>query len=40
MKTTYFRLTKSENEIMELLWREGRPLLRDRRHLLAHGRRI
>lgn len=28
MKTTYFRLTKSENEIMELLWREGRPLSR------------
>lgn len=28
MKTTYFRLTKGENEIMELLWREGRPLSR------------
>ena len=28
MKTTYLRLTKSENEIMELLWREGRPLSR------------
>ena len=28
MNTTYFRLTKSENEIMELLWREGRPLSR------------
>ena len=30
MKTTYFRLTKSENEIMELLWREGRPLSRSK----------
>lgn len=28
MKQKYFRLTKSENEIMELLWKEGRPLSR------------
>ena len=28
MNKTYFRLTKSENEIMELLWKEGRPLSR------------
>lgn len=28
MMKSYFRLTKSENEIMELLWREGRPLSR------------
>lgn len=28
MKKLYFRLTKSENEIMELLWREDRPLSR------------
>lgn len=24
----YFRLTKSENEIMELMWKEGHPLSR------------
>ena len=28
MKTPYFKLTKSENEIMELMWAEGRPLSR------------
>ena len=28
MKTPYFKLTKSENEIMELMWTEGRPLSR------------
>ncbi len=28
MNNPYFRLTKSENEIMDLLWREGRPLSR------------
>ena len=28
MKKMYFRLTKSENEIMDLLWKEGRPLSR------------
>ena len=28
MNKTYFRLTKSENEIMDLLWKEGRPLSR------------
>lgn len=28
MKQLYFRLTKSENEIMDLLWKEGRPLSR------------
>lgn len=28
MIKSYFRLTKSENEIMELLWSEGRPLSR------------
>lgn len=28
MQTPYFKLTKSENEIMELLWSEGRPLSR------------
>ena len=28
MKQKYFRLTKSENEIMDLLWKEGRPLSR------------
>lgn len=27
-KAKYFRLTKSENEIMELMWQEGRPLSR------------
>ena len=28
MKHKYFRLTKSENEIMNLMWKEGRPLSR------------
>ena len=28
MKRPYFRLTRSESEIMDLLWREGRPLSR------------
>lgn len=28
MKSPYFKLTKSENEIMELLWKENRPLSR------------
>ena len=28
MKKMYFRLTKSENEIMDLLWKEDRPLSR------------
>lgn len=28
MKREYFKLTRSENEIMELLWKEGRPLSR------------
>lgn len=28
MKANYFKLTKSENEIMELLWQENRPLSR------------
>lgn len=27
-KPRYFRLTKSENEIMELMWKEGHPLSR------------
>ena len=27
-KTPYFKLTKSENEIMDLMWKEGRPLSR------------
>lgn len=27
-KAPYFRLTKSENEIMELMWKEGHPLSR------------
>ena len=27
-KQRYFRLTKSENEIMELMWKEGHPLSR------------
>lgn len=27
-KSSYFRLTKSENEIMELMWKEGHPLSR------------
>lgn len=27
-QSRYFRLTKSENEIMELMWKEGRPLSR------------
>ncbi len=28
MNNQYFRLTKSEHEIMDLLWREARPLSR------------
>ena len=28
MKQAYFRLTKSESEIMDLMWKEGRPLSR------------
>lgn len=28
LKTPYFKLTKSENEIMDLMWKEGRPLSR------------
>lgn len=28
VKTPYFKLTKSENEIMDLMWKEGRPLSR------------
>ena len=28
MNNHYFRLTKSETEIMDLLWREDRPLSR------------
>ena len=28
MKHKYFRLTKSESEIMDLMWKEGRPLSR------------
>lgn len=28
IKSRYFRLTKSENEIMELMWKEGHPLSR------------
>ncbi len=28
VKTSYFKLTKSENEIMDLMWKEGRPLSR------------
>ncbi len=28
VKPRYFRLTKSENEIMELMWKEGHPLSR------------
>lgn len=28
MKQKYFRLTKSESEIMDLMWKEGRPLSR------------
>ncbi len=28
MNQPYFRLTKSENEIMELMWKENRPLSR------------
>ncbi len=27
-KTSYFKLTKSENEIMDLMWKENRPLSR------------
>jgi len=27
-KTPYFKLTKSENEIMDLMWKENRPLSR------------
>lgn len=27
-KPRYFKLTKSENEIMELMWKEGHPLSR------------
>ncbi len=28
VKTSYFKLTKSENEIMDLMWKEDRPLSR------------
>lgn len=28
VKTPYFKLTKSENEIMDLMWKEDRPLSR------------
>lgn len=28
MKTNYFKLTKSETEIMDLMWQEDRPLSR------------
>lgn len=28
MKKNYFKLTKSETEIMDLMWQEGRPLSR------------
>ncbi len=28
VKTPYFKLTKSENEIMDLMWKENRPLSR------------
>lgn len=28
VKTSYFKLTKSENEIMDLMWKENRPLSR------------